>query len=100
MLLYIKDLFGKDWKVTTDTSSFQATKTKIELKIGRTLIKTKIYNITIGEANALKSFISINENELLEEAKTILKSYRIFYYIIRYRSFAETFFEKLLNKNV
>ena len=96
MYKYEKDLFGKDWKITVDTFAFQAIKTKIELRIGNTLIKTRVFDINSTQANAINSFISMTENDLYKEAKTILNSYRIFYYIIRYRNFAEIFFNLIL----
>ena len=94
MIGYEKDLFGNDWKITVDSFSFQATKTKIELKIGKTLIKSRVFDITTTQAKTLNSFISMNEEELYEKGKKIISTYRLFYYIFTSISFAKTFFQK------
>ena len=98
MWFYSKDRFGKDWKVTIDTFSFQATKTKMVLKIEKTIIEERIFDISQKEAEAMPDFFKLNEKELQEKAVKILNSYRFFYYIIRYNSFGITFLKKLLNK--
>ncbi len=94
MFGYEKDLFGNDWKITVDSFSFQATKTQIVLKINNNIIKSRVFDITTAQAKTLNSFISMNEEELYEEAKKIISTYRIFYYIFTSISFAKTFFQK------
>ena len=98
MIKYSKDLFGKDWKITVDTFSYQATKTQIILKIGNTIIEKRVFDIPISQTNSISSFIKMNEEELIQKAEKIISTYRIFYYMIRYSSFAVSFFKKQLNK--